>query len=288
MKVSSNKITDVYAHYLAQLSVKWSSQESTGILKQFFHHFLQIPPHQLVHNFEKRISESQLLLIHFAVKDLMSNKPIQYILGVTSFLDLELHINENALIPRPETEELVSKIIYSYSDHHPQRILDIGTGSGCIALALKSKFPESEVWAVDFSSSAIELAQKNADALQLKVNFLILDILDSNSTEDLPEKFDLIVSNPPYVLPSEKPLMQANVLDYEPHAALFVPENDPLLFYRKIAQRANASLTEGGHLWFEINENQSPAMQEMLQPWFQFTEVIHDFRDRIRFTHSIK
>lgn len=183
------------------------------------------------------------------LSELEKGKPIQYLLGHVNFLDLKLEVDEQVLIPRPETEELVLWIAESHQEK-PQKILDIGTGSGCIALALKQRLKASTITAIDKSEAALKLARSNAHRLQLDVNFGKYDIL--SSFPDL--TFDVIVSNPPYVRESEKEHMNDNVLCYEPKQALFVSDKDPLLFYRTISKKARQSLNPGGSLYFEINE----------------------------------
>ncbi|MEM0541139.1 peptide chain release factor N(5)-glutamine methyltransferase [Flavobacterium sp. j3] len=202
------------------------------------------------------------------VEELKVYKPIQYILGATEFCGLPFLVNENVLIPRPETEELVELIVkdcellpYTLAPNSKLKILDIGTGSGCIPIALKKFLPNAEVFAIDISDKALEVAKKNAIANQVTINFIQADILkvydlQNFSTPNFPlsTSFDIIVSNPPYVRMLEKTEISPNVLEYEPHLALFVEDNDALLFYRKIANLAKNSLKPNGKLYFEINQ----------------------------------
>ncbi len=188
------------------------------------------------------------------VSDLKSYKPIQYILGETEFYGLPFLVNENVLIPRPETEELVQLIIsknLKIQQSNNLTILDIGTGSGCIPIALKKNLPNAEVYAIDISEKALATAKKNAELNNVEVHFMLKDILE---TQDLEESFDIIVSNPPYVRHLEKAEINPNVLQFEPHLALFVEDNDALLFYRKIAELAKKNLNPNGQLYFEINQ----------------------------------
>lgn len=195
--------------------------------------------------------------------------PIQYILGNAHFYGLEFEVNENTLIPRPETEELVEWIINNNSKIEGLKsrdfgikILDIGTGSGCIAISLAKNLPHAKVFAIDVSEKALETAKRNALKNETEVTFLLKNILE---TEDLEEQFDIIVSNPPYVRNLEKEEIKKNVLDYEPHLALFVEDNDALIFYRKIAELAQKNLTENGQLYFEINQYLGPEMIDLLE-----------------------
>ncbi|MFL9844780.1 peptide chain release factor N(5)-glutamine methyltransferase [Flavobacterium rhizosphaerae] len=197
----------------------------------------------------------------FVLLALRQQRPIQYIFGKAFFMGLEFAVNQNTLIPRPETEELVELIIAAHSGKKI-KILDIGTGSGCIAISLAKMLPESEVWALDVSEGALATAQKNADANGVQVTFMQQDIL---ALKQLPERFDVIVSNPPYVRELEKAEIKANVMEYEPHSALFVPDTNPLLFYKKIAKLALKNLTEGGMLYFEINQYLGPETRWMVE-----------------------
>src|SRR5688572_8583660 len=207
------------------------------------------------------MSESELLKFNFCVKDLKAHKPIQYILGSTEFYGCRIKVNESVLIPRPETEELVDWIKTGLKGREPKTILDIGTGSGCIAIALKKIFPQSRVTAMDISEKALEVAAENAQRNNARIDFVLRDILSSPSSAP---PFDLIVSNPPYITLSEKAAMNKNVVEYEPHLALFVSEEDALVFYRAIADLARSILVTGGKLYFEINERMGPAVKKLL------------------------
>lgn len=187
-----------------------------------------------------------------ALMQLKADKPIQYIIGETEFFGLPFKVNKNVLIPRPETEELVSWIIDSVDKHKPLKILDIGTGSGCIAISLAKHLKNAEIHALDVSTKALDVAKMNAVLHKAKVNFINHNIL--SDTFDAALKFDIVVSNPPYVRELEKQLMKPNVLANEPHIALFVADDNPLQFYKAIVQFCKTSLLESGHLYFEINE----------------------------------
>ncbi|MBC7525139.1 MAG: peptide chain release factor N(5)-glutamine methyltransferase [Flavobacterium sp.] len=198
------------------------------------------------------LSEVELLKWDVVLQQLKLQKPIQYILGETDFFGLTFEVNENALIPRPETEELVNFIL-EINKHNPKniKILDIGTGSGCIAISLAKNLPNASVYAYDISIEALSVAERNAKKNNLNITFLQGDILQETFLE---EHFDIIVSNPPYVRNLEKLEIKPNVLEFEPHLALFVEDEDALLFYRKIAQLALENLSENGQLFFEINQ----------------------------------
>lgn len=205
---------------------------------------------EIIVNKNTFFSDEQRNEIESFIEKLKNYVPIQYILGETEFYGLTFKVNESVLIPRPETEELVDWICSENNSTGTLNILDIGTGSGCIAISLKHQLKDAQVTAFDISEKALETARLNATTNQLAVNFERVDILNPLLIE---KKWDIIVSNPPYVLENEKPTMNANVLDYEPHLALFVPDNDPLLFYRQIATFASKHLSTNGKLYFEIN-----------------------------------
>lgn len=206
--------------------------------------------------------EQQVTFEH-VVKELRQNRPWQYVVGRTEFYGLPFHVNEHVLIPRPETEELVHLIIKNH-DHQPLDILDVGTGSGCIAVTLKKNLPETTITALDISEKAIAVAQKNAAANAVELLFLQLNILESEQTSVLPQ-YDLIVSNPPYIPLSDQSQMHANVLQHEPHLALFVVNDDPLQFYKVLATLGQKKLYKKGWLYVEIHEEFGEAIVQLFQ-----------------------
>ena len=217
---------------------------------------------------------------------LKTQKPIQYILGETSFYGLTFQVNEHTLIPRPETEELVQWILETTISGLPITILDIGTGTGCIPITLKKNLPKATIFGLDVSDKALEVATINALNNETAVTFLQKDIL---ATTLLDRSFDVIVSNPPYVRELEKKEINPNVLQFEPHLALFVTDNDPLLFYRKIAQLAQDYLQPGGQLFFEINQYLGPAMIALVKSYgFTQIELRKDIYGNDRMLRAIK
>lgn len=230
---------------------------------------------------------SELEIWYSILDQLKKEIPIQYLLGTTHFYGLEFKVNENVLIPRPETEELVDWIIKSQKSevrNKKVKILDIGTGSGCIAISLAKNLPNAEVFALDVSEKALATAQKNAELNQVQVQFICQSILE---TEDLGQQFDVIVSNPPYVRHLEKQKIKKNVLDNEPHLALFVADDDALIFYRKIAQLAVKNLSQTGQLYFEINQYLGQEMLDLLQEMdFKNSELRQDIYGNDRMTRS--
>ena len=261
------------SEFLKELSSLYDEKEIESffyIILEQFHNKKRI---DLALNPEMEMDALQLLRWETVLSELKKEKPIQYILGETEFYGLRFLVNENTLIPRPETEELVEWIIESTNSELEitnLKILDIGTGSGCIAISLAKNLPNAEFSAIDVSEKALETANKNALINEVEVNFILKNILE---TEDLDAEFDIIVSNPPYVRNLEKEEIKPNVLKYEPHLALFVEDNDALLFYRKIAELAKKNLSENGRLYFEINQYLGKEMVELLEN-LGFKEVI--------------
>lgn len=232
-------------------------------------------------------SQQELMVWNALLEQLILEIPVQYLLGNTSFYGLEFEVNDNVLIPRSETEELVEWIVtdsLNRSDTKSFKILDIGTGSGCIAIALARNIPNAQVYAIDVSENALATAKKNAANNDVKVTFLLQNILE---TKDLNQQFDIIVSNPPYVRNLEKQEIKKNVLDNEPHLALFVEDDDALIFYRKIAELAQKNLVPGGQLYFEINQylgKETVALLDDLH--FKNTQLRKDIYGNNRMTKS--
>ncbi len=269
--------------FLQELSSLYDEKEIESffyIVLESFHNKKRI---DLALNPAMEMDAVQLLRWESVLADLKTEKPIQYILGETEFYGLPFLVNENTLIPRPETEELVEWIISDNNIQHPTsniQLLDIGTGSGCIAISLAKNLPSSQVAAIDVSEKALATAHKNAEINKVDVNFINVDILKVDELSELPfchtergrsanfqlpTSFDIIVSNPPYVRNLEKEEIKPNVLEYEPHLALFVEDNDALLFYRKIAELAKKNLSENGKLYFEINQYLGKETVELLE-----------------------
>ncbi len=225
---------------------------------------------EIILNKNTKFSDNQRLQLELFVEALKNHTPVQYVLGETEFYGLPFQVNPAVLIPRPETEELVEWIHTSCSPTQSYKMLDIGTGSGCIAIALKSIFPKSEVSAFDISEGALEIARKNAELNGYDVDFQKVDILNPPIVD---EKWDIIVSNPPYIPETEKSEILAHVLEFEPHTALFVPDSRPLLFYETIAAFALQHLNAGGMLFFEIHRDFGPQTVQLLEK-LGFKDVI--------------
>ena len=288
--MSSNLVRDCRKYYASELEKIYGSDEANALIMILLEHYFGIDRVKIALDPELRLSESELLTLHFAVKELLKSKPVQYILGETEFCGMRFFVDENVLIPRPETEELVNQLVSCSVNHHPSfRILDIGTGSGCIAISLAKLLKNSVVTAVDVSEKALEVAKKNAESNCIDVNFIKDDILNPKNPELLDKQYDIIVSNPPYVCESEKTEMRANVLGYEPSSALFVSDTDPLIFYREILEFAQKSLTPDGEVWFEINEKLGTEMKNLcIEKGFENVEIIKDFRERDRILRTTR
>lgn len=255
----NNKVSTLKEFALQRIGEVYEAREARNVVNELFRHYLNFSAADLVVKANDTVSESQMLLIYKAAKRIAQHEPLQYVLGSAYFFGMDLHVNNSVLIPRPETEELVRWILETIkpnnhsvpNDHSTHSILDIGTGSGAIALALKKAEANWKVCGVDVSEEALQVARRNAVELQLEVEWKEVDIFEGN----LPEgNWTCIVSNPPYIPVSEGNEMRTSVVQHEPHLALFVPENDPLLFYLRILELANNCETVN-QVFFEIHEN---------------------------------
>ncbi len=287
LHIPSNRVCDIERYIYEELSGLYPKEELRQFILMFFEAFLGWDQVRFLLNRQNTINQSDLLRFHWAVEDLRNYRPIQHIVGYATFLDLRIEVDSHVLIPRPETEQIVAWTIRSLPSP-PSSILDLCTGSGCIAIALSKAFPQSQVIGVDVSPEALTLARRNAENLLppgkdgSALRFLQCDLL--HDTDRLPQgKHDLIISNPPYVVPSEKSAIAPNVLQYEPSLALFVPEEDPLIFYRIIARHAHGHLSPEGMLVFEINPLFSREMLKMLEDMGFRPQLHEDFSGRPRF-----
>ena len=258
------KIKDLKNAFTTQLSDVYPSEEIESFFTILSEYFLNYTRLETVLHADVSLSEENIKHFENAISRLKKHEPIQYICGETEFYSLPFKVDKHTLIPRPETEELVQWIIDDENKTHKRSktLLDIGTGSGCIAIALATNLKDLNVSALDFSPKALDIAHKNSVVNSVKVNFIELDILDAQT---LLQQYYIIVSNPPYVRNLEKPNMRSNVLEYEPRLALFVSDKDPLLYFRKIAGLAKEHLTSNGRLYLEINEYLSDELKELLE-----------------------
>lgn len=264
----SRTIKDVIRHIKDELNNIYPERETNSLIEIILDHVVKLKKTDLLINREQTITYQQFKKIEDITKQLKKQKPIQQILGETEFYNITLKIKPHILIPRQETEELVDWIIKDAPVQKKLKILDVGTGSGCIAIALAKNLPLASVTALDHKQEIIDIAKENAQLNDVGIRFICSNILD----EELPnETYDLIVSNPPYVRPSERKFMKRNVLDFEPYEALFVKDHDPLIFYRKIIQLAGEHLTANGFFYFEINERLGQEMIRLMKK--------HNFRN---------
>lgn len=254
MFVSENTLSASKRYFFDRLEAIFSPSELKSMWTQIICKRMKWTPTELLLKQQERLSESDLLFVRSFVKGLLQQVPFQYLLGETSFFGLTISCDSRALIPRPETEELVDWVRASVKN--PKVILDLCTGSGCIALALKSIFRTTQVSAIDLSKDALDLAQENAKKLALSIQFYQKDVLkwDVDFAHEFQE-LDVIVSNPPYIPNHERVTMSAHVLEHEPAMALFVEDADPILFYKKILDFAELHLKSGGLLFFELHES---------------------------------
>jgi release factor glutamine methyltransferase len=258
------KIKEYRSQFIQELTPIYDAGEAESFFYLILEEKNQMKRIDLALRPDLEFSKEELLVWNSILEQLKKEIPIQYLLEKTSFYGLDFEVNESVLIPRPETEELVDWILSNnriIQESKNLKILDIGTGSGCIAISLAKNILNSEVYAIDVSEKALATAKKNAELNNVNVTFINQNILE---TEDLKQQFDIIVSNPPYVRNLEKEEIKKNVLDNEPHLALFVEDNDALVFYRKIAELAQKNLSEHGQLFFEINQYLGKEMIDLL------------------------
>ena len=276
------KLKDLKKDFITKLAITYPNEEILSIFKILCEEYLNMSPTKLLLAGEELINKKQIDMFSKAIIKLLNEEPIQYILETTYFYGLEFICSPSALIPRPETEELVDWIVKSETNEI--KILDIGTGTGCISVSLANR-NGFVVDALDVSSSALELAKQNAKKNEVDINFIEADIFEYISNK----QYDLIVSNPPYIRNLEKKKMQNNVLNFEPRLALFVEDDNPLVFYNSILQFANSNLYEKGSVYFEINENFSREMESLLYSYgFTEIELKKDSFGKNRFIRGLK
>ena len=268
-----------------QLLTIYDRREAENITHILLDEYVGLSKTQRVIQAQQVISETQQTLINTALKLLLQHKPLQYILGYTWFCGNTFLVNEHVLIPRPETEELVDLVIKENAS--ATNILDIGTGSGCIAISLQQKLQQAKVTAIDVSKDALSIAQQNAKKIGVAIELIAINFLDEIERNALPV-FDIIVSNPPYITFEEKVDMRENVLHYEPHIALFAPNNNALIFYRHIAQFAKNHLSTNGKIYVEINETLATETATIFANAQFTTTIIKDLQGKDRMIKAVK
>jgi release factor glutamine methyltransferase len=283
-------MTETIKYIKESLTDIYPNSEIKGIIRLIMEQICNLQPHQYLIFQDIQLSNEKKNKIIEVVERMKSKEPIQYILGTADFYSIPFEVNSSVLIPRPETEELVDLIISENSTSIGKNILDIGTGSGCIAITLQKNIKTAHVYAVDISAEALNVARRNAVQNQTDVTFIQTDILQlEKAQKDIPYTFDIIVSNPPYIKQEEKKEMEQNVLDFEPHLALFVPDQDPLLFYRHIAEFGKEKLKENGLLYFEINAACGEITCKMLQKkGYNKVQLIKDLSGKDRIIKAYK
>jgi release factor glutamine methyltransferase len=289
MFVQSNTLAAIKNYFFERLHSYFSESELKLMFQTVVEQRLNLSKADLILQREIRLSESDLLHFRSVVKRLQTQEPFQYIVGSTEFYGLELTCDKRALIPRPETEELVDWITTQFEHEAKLHFLDLCTGSGCIALALKSIFQNSTVIGVDESQPALELATENKNRTKLAVEFYKLNVLRSSDYSFSPASFECWVSNPPYIPEKDRVMMAQNVLNFEPEMALFVTDENPLIFYREIAENGLIYLKSGGKLFFEIHENLAQETCELLQKLgYQSVEIKKDLQGKDRMIGATK
>ena len=271
-------LQDFKLKMITELSSIYEIDELNSIFNLLAENHLKTPRSKILLADEIDLSESNQTLFLSALERLKTHEPIQYILGKTNFMDLEFKVNNSVLIPRPETEELVSLMLKE--DLDGKEILDIGTGSGCIAISLAKNFPSAKITALDISKDALEVARENANLNNVDIEFINADIFEYQSDKN----YNIIISNPPYVLKTEKSLMKQNVLDFEPELALFVDDNKPLKYYESIMNFSRSCLNPNGLIFFEINQNLDDDLSKMIENKFKLKyKFFQDTNNKIRF-----
>ncbi|MDO6759095.1 peptide chain release factor N(5)-glutamine methyltransferase [Tamlana sp. 2_MG-2023] len=279
------RLKDIQKKFHQELDALYATEEVNSFFYTLIDAFYKVSRIDLAMETEMSIEDDEA--IHKALKQLKKYKPIQYIIGETEFYGLPFKVNKNVLIPRPETEELVEWILKHNNENDKINILDIGTGSGCIAISLAKYLKNASVYALDVSKAALEVAKTNAELNAVNVTFIEADILTSKTVHDI--KFDIIVSNPPYVREQEQILMKPNVLENEPHLALFVKDDNALQFYKAITVFSVENLVDQGKLLFEINEFLGNEMIRLLQKYeFSNIELKQDIFRKDRMIKGVK
>jgi release factor glutamine methyltransferase len=264
-----------------------SEQEANFVYRALLSDFCDVPFSEVIFVQDKNVSEDQKEQIEKAIERLQKNEPLQHVLGKTEFCELNIICSKHALIPRPETEELVHWILEDFKQDKVLTFLDLCTGTGCIALALKSKFLKSNVEGVDYSMDALNLAELNRKQLNIEIDFYQANLLDEWSPKSL--EFDIWVSNPPYIPQIEIAEMDKRVIDFEPEMALFVPNKTPFIFYERIAEKGQIFLKNNGHLYVEIHENFADEVKAIFRKFgYRNLEIRQDLQGKNRMIKAVK
>lgn len=282
IKFAVMTIQEAAAMLAHELTSIYDPREASNIADWVMEHLTGWKKIDRVVRRNERLTDQATSTLQKYREELLAHRPVQYVLGQAWFYGMELFVDERVLIPRPETEELVGWILDEHRGNRPMAVLDVGTGSGCIAIALKKKLSSAVISACDISTGALEVARQNAAGLGVKVVFFTADILDATAWHTIPSQ-DVIVSNPPYIPWNERPGMHRNVADHEPAMALFVDSNDPLIFYRSIAELGKVRLNAGGKIYVEIHENLAQSASEVFEAsGYRSVEVRRDMQGKQR------
>jgi len=287
MRIASNKVKDLLLFYHTELKNLYSNEEIDELAFRVFERYAKFTREDMHIKLEENINQSELILIYDAAKRIATSEPLQYVLGEAFFYDYYFYVDKHVLIPRPETEELVELIVNETKSKQQLSVLDIGTGSGCIPITIKCLMPSAEVEACDISENALQVAKRNAERNKAAVHFFEADAL--NLSETLPS-YDIIVSNPPYIKLSEAEQIHPNVKDHEPHLALFVKQDDAIIFYKRIIDFCVKHLNANGYLFFELNPLTAEEVKTYAQNknMFSKTELLKDMSGNVRFFKGVK
>ncbi len=298
MKIASNKLSHLYTYYKTELALLYEDDELYAIFETVCETYLKFTKAEVKQKFESNLNQSDLIKIYDAAKELKKGTPVQYVLKEAFFYDLFFNVTPAVLIPRPETEELVDLILKELktTKQRALKIIDIGTGSGCIPITLKKHIPQAEVVGIDISEKALEVARTNAVKQNVEVTFKSIDILSKDASSHISHlishhvPFSIIISNPPYIALSESKQMEARVLKHEPHLALFVEDTDPIIFYKQIIDLCRDHLEPAGYLFFELNPLFALEVKNYANTvnLFNFTELIVDMSGKNRFLKAQK
>ena len=282
----------IYNHFKNQLKAVYDDREAENISDWIFENVTGLKRWERRGNRNKELNETDSEKLKKYLDELLKHKPVQYVLNEAWFYKRKFYVNENVLIPRPETEELVEWIVKDEKNNaggnsKQTNIIDIGTGSGCIPVSLKKELPEANVTAIDVSEKALVVSKKNAAELNAAINFFQTDFLKENEWEALPQ-FDIIVSNPPYIPINEKEILAKNVIDFEPEIALFVENNDPFIFYKAIAKFAKCHLKEKGRIYVEVHEEYAKQVKIIFENAGLISEIKKDIYGKERMVKAVK
>ena len=274
-------IKEKYKHYSALLKTIYNDGEAIAITNIIFEHFVKVNKSDLLLRGNETLSDESLSSLNNALAALLTHEPVQYITNEAWFYNLKFYVTKDVLIPRPETEELVHEAIAFLKTSNEKNVLDIGTGSGCIPISIKKNLPNAVVTSIDVSNAALYVAKENATSNNVVINFKEIDFLNENNFASF-ESFDVIISNPPYIPEEEKNILDKNVTEYEPHLALFVPQNNALIFYKKILSFAENHLNKNGRIYVETHENLTKETAALFTEKNYFVKIQKDMQGKER------